>query len=395
MVLDKRALGIAFAAVAAFIDLYATQALLPLFAREFAASPAAVSHTVSATTFAVALIAPFTGVIADMIGRKRVIVTAMFALVVPTLMVALAGSLGAIVFWRFVQGLMLPPIFAVTVAYIGEEFPGEATGMTGIYVAASGIGGFLSRFLTGLLAEQFGWRWAFVGLAAVTLGCAAGGAALIPRERRFHRSGGVVAALGFIAAHLRNTQLLATYAVGFGVLFAFVAVFTYVSFLLAAAPFLLSTAALGTIFVVYLVGVAIAPLTGRLVGAFGRRRLVTLAAVLWIAGLAITLVPNLWAILAGLALCVACGFLCQSCATSYVAVTARQARSSAVGLYVTIYYVGGGAGAVLGGYAWNIAGWPGCVAIVAAVVAAVALLARCFWREPQRPPDTLRTAPET
>src|SRR5579885_256069 len=154
MLLDRRAVGIALAAICAFLDLYATQALLPMLAREFDASPAAVSRTVSATTFAVALIAPFTGAVADAIGRKRVIVTAMFALVLPTVMVALAPSLGAMVFWRFVQGLLLPPIFAVTVAYIGEEFPVEATAMTGIYVAASGIGGFLSRLLTGLLAEH-------------------------------------------------------------------------------------------------------------------------------------------------------------------------------------------------------------------------------------------------
>ncbi len=384
MLLDRRAVGIALAAICAFLDLYATQALLPMLAREFDASPAAVSRTVSATTFAVALIAPFTGAVADAIGRKRVIVTAMFALVLPTVMVALAPSLGAMVFWRFVQGLLLPPIFAVTVAYIGEEFPVEATAMTGIYVAASGIGGFLSRFLTGLLAEHFGWRWAFVGLALVTLGCAVGGALLIPRERRFRRSGGgVLASAGFIAAHLRNPQLLATYAVGFGVLFGFVAAFTYVNFLLAAPPFGLSTAALGTIFVVYLVGVAIAPLSGRLVARLGRRRLVALAAAAWIAGLAVTLVPRLWAILLGLAVCVTAGFLCQSCATSYVAVTARQARSSAVGLYVTLYYVGGGAGAVVAGYAWNAAGWPGCVATVALVVAVVAALALRFWREPQ------------
>ena len=382
MLLDKRALGIGLAAICAFIDLYATQALLPMLAREFDATPAAVSHTVSATTFAVALIAPFTGAFADMVGRKRVIVAAMFVLVVPTLMVALAQSLAAVVFWRFVQGLMLPPIFAVTVAYIGEEFPAEATWMTGIYVAASGVGGFLSRFVTGLLAQSFGWRWAFVGLALITLACAAGGAWLLPRERRFLRSGGIVASLGFIAAHLRNPQLLATYAVGFGVLFAFVAVFTYINFLLAGPPYGLSTAALGTLFVVYLVGVVIAPATGRLVAAFGRRRLVALAAGLWIVGLAVTLAPGFWVIMLGLAICVACGFVCQACATSYVAVTARQARSSAVGLYVTIYYIGGGAGAVLGGYGWSLAGWPGCVATVAVVVAIVAGLALLFWREP-------------
>jgi YNFM family putative membrane transporter len=142
MLADKRALGVAVAAIGAFIELYATQALLPMLAREFAATPAAVSRTVSASTFAVAIIAPFTGAFADAIGRKRIIVTAMFLLVVPTAMAGFAPTLDALVFWRFAQGLLLPPIFAVTVAYIGEEFPTEATAMTGLYVAASGIGGF-------------------------------------------------------------------------------------------------------------------------------------------------------------------------------------------------------------------------------------------------------------
>jgi MFS transporter, YNFM family, putative membrane transport protein len=393
---DKRALGVAFAAIGAFIELYTTQALLPLLAHEFAASPAQVSRTVSASTFAVALIAPFTGAVADMLGRKRVIVSALFLLVVPTAMAAFAQSLDALVFWRFVQGLLLPPIFAVTVAYIGEEFPDEATSMTGLYVAASGIGGFLSRFLSALLAQNFGWRASFLGLAVVTLACAAGCALLMPHERRFQKSGGLVRSLRLAGGHLRNPELLAAYAVGFGVLFSFVGAFTYVNFLLAAPPYRLSTAALGTIFVVYLVGVATTPLSGVIVARIGRRLLVALAGLLWIGGLAVTLAPGLPAILLGLATCVACGFMCQSCATSYVAVTARQARSSAVGLYVTFYYLGGGLGAVAPGYAWAAAGWPGCVACIIVVVALVIATALGFWREPgQRPPDTLSTAPDT
>jgi MFS transporter, YNFM family, putative membrane transport protein len=382
MLADKRALGVAVAAIGAFIELYATQALLPLLAREFSATPAAVSRTVSASTFAVALIAPFIGAFADAIGRKRVIVTAMFVLVVPTAMAGLSETLDGLVFWRFVQGLLLPPIFAVTVAYIGEEFPAEATSMTGIYVAASGVGGFLSRFLSGLLAEHYGWRISFFGLAAVTLACAIGSAVLMPRERRFLKSGGLIATLGFMAAHLQNKELLATYAVGFGVLFCFVGVFTYINFVLAAPPFSLSTAALGAIFIVYLVGVALTPFTGVLVRRLGRRGLVAAASLLWIVGLAVTLAANLALILFGLALCVSCGFLCQSCATSYVAITARQARSSAIGLYVALYYVGGAAGAVVPGYAFAWGGWPACVATVAVVVALVASLACLFWRDP-------------
>jgi predicted MFS family arabinose efflux permease len=112
---------------------------------------------------------------------------------------------------------------------------------------------------------------------------------------------------------------------------------------------------------------------------------VAVAGLVWIAGLLVTLVPHLPAILAGLAACVACGFMCQSCATSYVAVTARQARSSAVGLYVTFYYVGGGLGAVVPGYAWAAAGWPGCVACGIVMIVLMVAVAVAFWHETDRP----------
>ena len=128
MSVDRRRVAVSLAGFCTFVNLYAPQSVLPLLSREFGAGAADVSLTVSATTFAVALIAPFTGTAADTLGRKRVIAAAIFALVVPTVLVALATSLRGIVLWRFVQGLLLPPIFAVTIAYVGEEFPpAEAT----------------------------------------------------------------------------------------------------------------------------------------------------------------------------------------------------------------------------------------------------------------------------
>ena len=68
------------------------------------------------------------------------------------------------------------------------------------------------------------------------------------------RATDIGASLRQMLAHLRNPKLLATYAVGFGVLFNFIATFTYLSFHLAAPPFNRSPAFLGSIFVVYLVG---------------------------------------------------------------------------------------------------------------------------------------------
>ena len=382
MSIDRRRVAISLAAFCAFLDLYAPQAVLPRLRDELGVSAGDAGLLVSATTFAIALIAPFTGTVADVLGRKRVIAIAMAALVVPTVLVALATSLPMLVLWRFVQGLLLPPVFAVTIAYIAEEFsPREATGVTGLYISASSLGGFLGRFLTGILAEHLGWRDAFLVLAAVTLACAAGVALLLPPERGFTRADGVLSAARQMLRHLTDRRLVAIYAVGFGVLFTFVATFTYVNFHLAAAPYRLSPSGLGAIFAVYLMGSLVAPLTGRGVARFGRRRLVVGLIVFWGAGLALTLLPSLGAIVAGLALGVGCGFVCQAVATGFVALSVPTGRSSAIGLYATCYYLGGSAGGVLPALAWNAAGWPGCVALLLGVLLLLAVVVELSWRD--------------
>jgi MFS transporter, YNFM family, putative membrane transport protein len=218
-------------------------------------------------------------------------------------------------------------------------------------------------------------------LAAITLATAAGVAALLPRERRFQRSAGLASAARQMLRHLRNPALLATYAVGFGVLFAFIATFTYVNFHLAAPPYNFSPTALGAIFVTYLVGMVTTLYTGRSVARFGRRRLVIGLAVVWAVGLVLTLLPSLTVIVLGLALTTGCGFVCQAVATGFVAITAREGRSSAVGLYVTCYYIGGSVGGVLPGFLWDDWGWPGAVAMVLVMLALMALIVARFWRD--------------
>ncbi|HEX2656234.1 MAG TPA: MFS transporter [Xanthobacteraceae bacterium] len=382
MHIDQRRTAVALAGFCSFLNLYAPQSVLPLLARELGATPADVSMTLTATTLAVALIAPFAGTVADVVGRKRIIVTAMFVLVFPTIMVAFAPTIHALIGWRFVQGLVLPPIFAVTVAYIGEEWPpAQAAGVTGLYISASGLGGFFGRFISGIAADFAGWHSAFLLLAAMTLVFAVAVAMLLPKEQHFRGSSGLSKSTRQMLHHLRKPQLLAIYAVGFGVLFTFIATFTYVNFLLAAPPFHLSSSMLGSIFVVYLAGSIVTPLTGRAVARFGRRTIVLAAIALAIAGLLVTLLPSLPAIVAGLTIVAMCGFMSQAVSTSFVPAVAPEGTSSAVGLYVSFYYIGGSAGAALPGFVWNVAGWPGCVAMVIAAMLAMATIVALFWRE--------------
>ena len=381
-------LAAGLAGYCAFINLYSPQAILPLLSTEFGASAAEVSTTITVSTLAVALTAPFTGTVADVLGRKRVIVAAMFVLVVPTVMAALSSSLATLIFWRAMQGLVLPPIFAVMVAYIGDELPQhEATTVAGIYSSGSSLGGFSGRLFTGLLADLISWRAGFMALAAIAFVGAIAVALLLPHERKFVRSEGLLASSKRMLAHFRNRQLIATYAVGFGVLFNFIATFTYVSFYLAAPPYNLSASWLGALFVVYLTGSVLTPWTGWAVGRFGRRRFMVRVIAVWAAGIAFTLIPSLPLIVAGLALCAGCGLICQAVSTAYVTTTAKVGRSSAVGLYVTSFYVGGSFGAAIGGVAWTVGGWPACVAIVVVMLVIISAIVFFAWAR-RVPPAT-------
>lgn len=387
-----RQLAVGLAGFCTFINLYSPQAILPMLSTEFGAGAAEISTIMTASTLAVALTAPFTGTIADVLGRKRIIVTAMLLLGIPTLMCALAPNLHALIFWRFVQGLAMPPVFAVTIAYIGDEWPAhEATAAAGVYTGGASFGGFSGRLFTGVLSDLVGWRYALVAIALATF---AGGIAvwvLLPRERKFVRSEGLIASGKQMLQHFRNPQLIATYAVGFGVLFCFITTFTYVNFRLAAPPYNLSSTWLGAIFVSYIIGSALTPLSGWAVGRFGRRHFMIPVIGAWSFGTLLTLAGPLWLIVTGLTIGAACGLVCQAISTGYVTITAKVGRSSAVGLYVTSFYSGGAFGAALGGIAWVMGGWPACVAMIVAIQLCMAAIVYFAWA--RRVPSAPAVAP--
>ncbi len=379
---DPRRIAVVFSAACAFLHLYSPQAVLPLMALEFGVGAADASMIITAGTLAVAATAPFTGAVADVLGRQRVIVTAMALLLVPTVMVALAGSFHELIFWRFIQGLLLPPIFAVTVAYIGDEWPShQATGVIGIYASASAVAGFLGRLIPGLLVDHVGWRGGFLALSALTVVCFLIVLMLLPREKQFVRARSLAASLGQMLAHLRNPKLLATYAVGFGVLFNFIATFTYVSFHLAGPPFHRSAAFIGSIFVVYLAGAAAVLWAGRAIAWIGRRTFVLCVLAAWACGLLLMLVPSVPVIVLALAIASICGVLTQASSTSFVAITAQGGTSSAVGLYVMSFYVGGTFGGWLAGLAYEAGGWSASVALVLGMISLMALIVATAWKQ--------------
>lgn len=387
--LDRATVAITLAGACTFLNVYCTQPLLPLLRQVFQASELQVSLTVGATILGVALAAPFTGMIAERRGRKKVIVPSLFLLTVPTALAATSTSLLQLILWRFVQGIFVPGIIAVMLAYIVEEWAGRGVGSAmSSYVTGTVIGGFLGRFISGLVAAHLNWRASFLIIAGLNLTGAMLVRLWLPLAKKFVRTEHLRQAFADMKQHFRNPRLLANFAMGFMVLFSLVGCFTYANFYLAAAPFHLNAAELGSIFFVYLLGVVITPQSGRLLDHFGFGRVAFLYCGMMIAGLLLTLPKSLPVIITGLALFSSGVFVAQAAASVQTGTIAGRARSSAAGLYVTFYYLGGTIASVATDFFWQWRRWPGCVALLAAT----SLISLWLGRASSRPAERLETS---
>jgi MFS transporter, YNFM family, putative membrane transport protein len=378
-------LGIAVAGCCAFLNLYTTQPLLPMLVDSFHTSKWAVSLTVSAPSLAVALSAPFIGVLADRIGRKRIIIPAIFLLIIPNLMSAVAPSIGELVFCRFLQGLFLPAIFAVTMAYVAEEWAEYGLGFAiSVYVTGNVIGSVTGRLVSGLVAASYGWRNAFFALAAINFVGGIAAWCLLPRSQRFKKSTTSTSMLQNVQQQVKDPRLLATFIVGSNLLFSMVATFTYITFHLSEKPYNLDATALSWLFTVYLVSVFFTPFAGRWIDKFGFQKAVLVTLSISICGMLLTLVPNLVAILIGLIISSSALIISQTATQTSMRTFAGANMSAATGLYVCFYYFGGCLGGFLPSLAWDAGAWPACVLMIISCQLLAMTCAKKCWPSPNR-----------
>ncbi len=368
-----------------------------MLARIFHASKAGVGLTVSAATLGVAISAPIFGALTERLPRKRVIVASLVGISLPTLLAATSTSLAQLVFWRFLQGITVPGIVAVVVTYIGEEWPPERVALImSFYVSGTALGGFMGRVSAGILADWFSWRVSFVALGAASLAGAAAVAAWLPHGRRRpiaeHGAVGVTVFLHQVRELLHKRRLVATFAVGFNVLFSLVGVFTWITFHLSAAPFLLSTTALSSLFFVYLVGLVVTPAAGYLITRMGLRAGISGAICCSIAGVLLTLAPSLAVVILGLAMLSSGVFIAQTATQSHLRVASPpETRVTAAGIYLTCYYLGGTAAGVVPGAFWALGKWPACAALIVVMQLVALSIALYGWRaSPTSTPEAIR-----
>ncbi len=351
-------LTISLIGVFAFLQVYSIQAILPVLIVEFGATEVQAGMVVGATILAIAIMSPFLGMLSDAVGRKSFVVGALVFLTLPTALIAQSPDIEWIALWRFIQGLSVPGITVVIIAYIGEEFEGQSiTELMSFYVSGAVLGGFMGRFLLGHLHEYFGWRNAYYVLTVLTILSALWVAKTLPKSKHFEANPNFRSIIKILSAHLVNRYVVTACLLGACVLFSLVACFTFINLYLADSPYDLGTGALANIFAVYLIGVIITPFSTILLRRFGSARTIIVAVIVSMTGVLLTLAAPLWIIVMGLGVMSSGVFVTQSATISYIAVNVKQGRSLASGLYYLFYYTGGTLGAWLCGLAYAYGQW--------------------------------------
>nr|WP_275300543.1 MFS transporter [Pseudomonas sp. AF32] len=360
---------------ATFALLYCVQPMMPLLSSEFSINAAQSSLILSVATGLLAIGLLITGPISDRIGRKPVMVAALFAAALCTIASAMMPTWHGVLVLRALVGLSLSGLAAVAMTYLSEEIHPRHIGLAmGLYIAGNAIGGMCGRLIAGVLIDFVSWHTAMLVIGGLALIAAAVFWRILPESRNFRpRSLHPRSLLDGFTLHFRDAGLPLLFLEAFVLMGAFVTLFNYIGYRLLAAPYHLDQAFVGLLSVVYLSGIYSSAKVGALADKVGRRKMLWVTIALMLAGLALTMVTPLSVVIVGMLVFTFGFFGAHSVASSWIGRRALKAKGQASSLYLFSYYAGSSVAGTAGGVAWHLGGWNG-IGLFIATLLMVALL---------------------
>jgi EmrB/QacA subfamily drug resistance transporter len=173
---------------------------------------------------------PIHGKLADLHGRKPVMLAGLALFLVGSFACGQARSMEALIAFRALQGLGAGAIQPIALTIVGDLFDvRERARWQGVFGAVWGIAGLVGPLLGGAIVHYLSWRWVFYVNLPLGLGCAAVlSAAYHERvERHEHRLdlvGALLLTCGIVSALLaaragRGAAALAASSLAFAALF--------------------------------------------------------------------------------------------------------------------------------------------------------------------------------
>lgn len=340
---------------ASFANIYITQPVLPVLQNEFSVDLIVVSFSVSAVILGITISnLPF-GVLVDRMSIRPIIFTGGLVVALGGFICAMTDSIWLLIGARFLQGLFLPALTTCIAAFLAKTLPLDRLKVVmGSYVSAQVFGGLSGRLLGGWIHPPLHWRYAFVSASVIVLISMFIALRNLPRSTMTERKEDD--SISFVSL-LKRWELVRIYVCASGGFFVFSSLFNYLPFRLASSPFLFSTEAVTLFYLVFILGVIMGPIAGRISNRFGSGTTLIGGGITLVVSLFLILMPSIIAVVAGLMGMCAGFFTMHTSAVGLLNARLVSGQGRANALYVLFYYAGGWIGITCCGFAYKHGGW--------------------------------------
>jgi len=354
--------AILFTTILTLSAIYIPQPLLPVLSAEFDVSRETAALLTTIVFIPLSLAPLFYGPLLEAVSARRMLRLAVLLLAVTEFMMFLITPFSGLIALRLIQGVLIPAMLTSLMTYTSQvTAKNEMARAMAWYIAATILGGFAGRALSGLIASLLHWRFSFLFLgfsllvAWLWLGHIkeAGSVSIVRPDKKI------------IGKILADPVVRTTYAMVFCFFLVFAAIMNYLPFRLTELSSKASEFRIGLAYSGYLVGIAASLNAVRIHRRFGGpERVMVGGLVFFMLALLVMLIPKVAALVGGMFLLCGASFLTHATAAGYLNRYMSDYKGVVNGLYVAFYYGGGAIGSYLPGYIYRDQGWPGFMLVL-------------------------------